>query len=505
MLNPDRMAITDTIQVGGIEVACNRLMVADAPHPLVAVAIVIQTFRTRAHHIAEFAVSRHRGRAALDRGPGGREREEVDMVVMQSGQQRTAVPVDHLFVPAWRDCPLDLDHLATMAPHVDRLWQRRDDRSRIDEFDILDQHLVPLSREALPDRTAHPQPANSAAAQSLQYTQSMHRRTDLEQLATLLRTPALREELSPLFGVDFLLIELEDWDACDVTALDGLLPPPCPLVFSAARGTAPAATDHLVDLSTEADEEVQRVTVGIESNPHAAAILVQLLRHSEHASVPEALFAESLAYSCLQHGGAFESWLAQRDTRAQAPRRDDAPVLIDRDNDRVTITLNRPDKRNAYSADLRDALYDALRLVEDDTTITSALVRGAGEGFCAGGDLGEFGEARDAAAAHVTRVTASTAHLLHRLRERVGFEVHGACIGAGIELPAFSNEICAAPDSSFQLPEVSMGLIPGAGGTVSITRRIGRKRTAYLALSNERIEAQTALEWGLIDSIEARD
>ncbi|RLB42987.1 MAG: enoyl-CoA hydratase/isomerase family protein, partial [Deltaproteobacteria bacterium] len=79
--------------------------------------------------------------------------------------------------------------------------------------------------------------------------------------------------------------------------------------------------------------------------------------------------------------------------------------------------------------------------------------------------------------------------------------VHGACIGSGIELPAFAHRIVAAEKTFFQLPELTMGLIPGAGGTVSILRRIGRQRTAYLCLSAKRITAPTALEWGLIDSI----
>ena len=61
----------------------------------------------------------------------------------------------------------------------------------------------------------------------------------------------------------------------------------------------------------------------------------------------------------------------------------------------------------------------------------------------------------------------------------------------------------AAPGAFFQLPELGMGLVPGAGGTVSLPRRIGRQRTAWLALSGERIDAETALAWGLVDCIEA--
>jgi len=79
--------------------------------------------------------------------------------------------------------------------------------------------------------------------------------------------------------------------------------------------------------------------------------------------------------------------------------------------------------------------------------------------------------------------------------------VHGACVGAGCELPAFCRRVCAREDAWFQLPEVGMGLVPGAGGTASLPGRIGRQRTAWLALSGSRIDAAKALRWGLIDEI----
>ncbi|MFU8817670.1 MAG: enoyl-CoA hydratase/isomerase family protein, partial [Pseudomonadales bacterium] len=110
---------------------------------------------------------------------------------------------------------------------------------------------------------------------------------------------------------------------------------------------------------------------------------------------------------------------------------------------------------------------------------------------------------RDAAAAHLIRTSRSAAVLLDQLRDRLECRVHGACIGAGIELPAFACRVVATADALFQLPEVAMGLIPGAGGTVSVLRRIGRLRTAYLALSNRPIDAPTARAWGLVDEIAA--
>lgn len=98
----------------------------------------------------------------------------------------------------------------------------------------------------------------------------------------------------------------------------------------------------------------------------------------------------------------------------------------------------------------------------------------------------------------------SIARLLAAVAGRVEVRLHGACIGSGIELGAFAGRVSAAPDVSIGLPELGMGLIPGAGGTVSITRRIGRHRTCWLALSGARLDADTARSWGLVDAVAPR-
>ncbi|MEC8919542.1 MAG: enoyl-CoA hydratase/isomerase family protein, partial [Actinomycetota bacterium] len=74
-------------------------------------------------------------------------------------------------------------------------------------------------------------------------------------------------------------------------------------------------------------------------------------------------------------------------------------------------------------------------------------------------------------------------------------------VGAGTELAAFAGHLEATGSATFSLPEVSMGLIPGAGGTVSVPRRIGRQRTARMCLTGTTIDAQTALAWGLVDEV----
>jgi enoyl-CoA hydratase/carnithine racemase len=99
-------------------------------------------------------------------------------------------------------------------------------------------------------------------------------------------------------------------------------------------------------------------------------------------------------------------------------------------------------------------------------------------------------------------VTASVGRAIDRIRDRVTAHLHGPCAGSGVELPAFAGRVVAHRDTTLLLPEVELGLVPGAGGTVSLPRRIGRHRTAELALRGVPIDAATALAWGLVDAID---
>jgi enoyl-CoA hydratase/carnithine racemase len=179
-------------------------------------------------------------------------------------------------------------------------------------------------------------------------------------------------------------------------------------------------------------------------------------------------------------------------------------VLASRSGDGLTIRLHRPGVHNAFDARMRDELCAALGIARADPSIARVAIGGDGPSFCSGGDLREFGTARDTTAAHLVRTARSAGLALHALADReLEFRVHGACIGAGVELAAFGHRVVAAPDARFALPEVGMGLVPGAGGTASIPRRIGRSRTAWLALTGTTIDAATARGWGLVDGIEA--
>jgi enoyl-CoA hydratase/carnithine racemase len=238
--------------------------------------------------------------------------------------------------------------------------------------------------------------------------------------------------------------------------------------------------------------------------PQTAAVCDDVLRALDPAAPAfGGLITESLAYSTLQSGGEFARWLAERGPAALPMIAD--PVVAQRDGDTLHVAFNRPQRHNAFTTDARAALLEALEVARLDLSITALVLTGNGRSFCSGGDLAEFGSFADPASAHLARTRYSPALVLDEITARLGAacraQVHGQVLGSGLEMAAFCGRVLCHPDAVLGLPELALGLIPGAGGTVSITRRIGRWRTAYLVLSGETIDAHTALDWGLVDAI----
>jgi enoyl-CoA hydratase len=297
------------------------------------------------------------------------------------------------------------------------------------------------------------------------------------------------------------------WLALDLTAdasgaeglAEWLRTLPCPVIGlgDARHSSLAAACDAVV----ERPEALDAIRATIAACPITAMTFVQLLRLIDGLAPEQALTAESLAYGVLQAGPEFRRW--REGASVPPPFVGDVgpPVIIDRRDERLALTLNRPGDRNALSLEMRDALVEALDLAAIDDTIAEILLSAAGRCFSVGGDLREFGLAADPATAHWVRSVRSPARAVLRVANRLTAHVHGACIGAGVELPAFAARVTATRDAFFQLPELKMGLLPGSGGCVSLSRRIGRQKTALMALSGRRINSATALAWGLVDEI----
>jgi enoyl-CoA hydratase/carnithine racemase len=223
------------------------------------------------------------------------------------------------------------------------------------------------------------------------------------------------------------------------------------------------------------------------------------LRAIEGLEPELALVVESAAYSTTQSGNEFSAWRAaarHATDSSTAPR-----VRATREGNRLQVLLDRPERHNAIDARMRDELCEALAIAVADQSIEHVEISGAGPSFCSGGDLGEFGTRSNPAEAHVIRLTHSPGRAILRVAARTTVRIHGATVGGGIEMAAFAGQVIAHPDSKIGLPEIGLGLIPGAGGTVSIPRRIGRQRTAALALTGRILSAHEALEWGLVDEV----
>jgi hypothetical protein len=276
------------------------------------------------------------------------------------------------------------------------------------------------------------------------------------------------------------------------------------LPFVVVGVTHGAVDDRWLDLCdvtvNEGDAVLDRIAENVTDHPITATTLALLLRGQHHLSVGEGLVAESAAYSVLQSGPEFAAW---RGTRPPRVDEDAAPrVRVTREGDLLSITLARPERLNALDAAMRDELVEALTLATTASDIARVELRGEGRAFCAGGDLDEFGSRSDPATAHLIRLQRSIGRAIFGLNKPTVTYLHGASMGSGIELAAFTDWVVAAADTQIALPEIGLGLVPGAGGTVSLTRRIGRLRTAWLAFSGSTIDADTARTWGLVDELQ---
>lgn len=273
----------------------------------------------------------------------------------------------------------------------------------------------------------------------------------------------------------------------------------------------PEIESHSSELIQVTDPETsyEGLRAAVEEKPQAAVALGQLLRQTPHLETTAALAAEAAVYSMLLGGREFADWLSGAGARRAATRPPATLVRLRRSGNRLNVQLDHPERRNALSVAMREELFCALELAVLDEQITDVELSGAGESFCSGGDLAEFGTAVDLVAAYLVRLDRAPWRLLNDLRnrldERLWIRVHGAVIGAGAEMAAFGGRVTCTRATYFQLPEISMGLVPGAGGTVSVTRRIGRWRAAWAMLTGHRIDADTALRWGLVDEIESRE
>jgi 2-(1,2-epoxy-1,2-dihydrophenyl)acetyl-CoA isomerase len=179
-----------------------------------------------------------------------------------------------------------------------------------------------------------------------------------------------------------------------------------------------------------------------------------------------------------------------------------APILVSRDAGVLYVTLNRPDKLNAFNPEMHKLLREALEEARDEPDVRAVLLTGSGRGFCAGQDLSQRNVSADAAPIDLSVSLGSNYNpLVRRLRalpKPIVCAVNGVAAGAGANIALACDIVLAARSASFVQSFSKLGLVPDSGGTYFLPRLVGSARAMGLALLGERLSAEDAERWGLI-------
>lgn len=179
-------------------------------------------------------------------------------------------------------------------------------------------------------------------------------------------------------------------------------------------------------------------------------------------------------------------------------------VLYEKRGTLAWVTLNRPDRLNAYNVAMRDALFAALSAIHDDPEVRAMVLRGAGSAFSTGGDVSEFGQAPSPIAARWIRFRRDVWGRLKSLTIPTVAAVHGFTVGGGMEMALLCDVTIAADDARFCLPETGLGMVPGVAGTQTAPRRLKPGWALDLCITGRWIDAQQALFVGLVAEVVAR-
>lgn len=177
-------------------------------------------------------------------------------------------------------------------------------------------------------------------------------------------------------------------------------------------------------------------------------------------------------------------------------------VLVEHAEGVCRITLNRPDKLNAFNTEMHKALYAALRDAAEDEAVRAILLTGAGRAFCAGQDLGDrdpsiSGEKRDLGAT-LEKTYNPLVRLIRAIEKPVVCAVNGVAAGAGASVALACDLVLAAHSAKFIQAFSKIGLVPDSGATWTLPHLIGEARAKGLALTGMPLPAETAAQWGLI-------
>jgi enoyl-CoA hydratase len=181
-------------------------------------------------------------------------------------------------------------------------------------------------------------------------------------------------------------------------------------------------------------------------------------------------------------------------------------LLYEKDGAVAWVTLNRPKALNAYNIQMRNDLFEILGALRDDPDVRVAVFTAAGEkAFCAGADLSEFLTAPSPVVARQVRFGRDLWDLFLSLPQPLIAAVHGYVIGSGLEIALCCDLRIASEEARFRLPEVGLGIIPGAGGTQTLPRTIGAARSLDLLLTGRWMDSAEAFAVGLVNRVVPRE
>lgn len=179
-----------------------------------------------------------------------------------------------------------------------------------------------------------------------------------------------------------------------------------------------------------------------------------------------------------------------------------SPLKTDHRGPALILTLDRPDRANALSRDLIRALGDAARSAASDPSVRVVVLTGAGEkAFCAGADLKERQSLSLDEVRAVVQLYRTEFGAIDRCPKPVVAALNGVALGGGLELALMCDLRVAAPHAQLGLPETSLAIIPGAGGTQKLPRVVGEARAKEMILLGRRLTADEAFDWGLVNRV----
>ena len=177
-------------------------------------------------------------------------------------------------------------------------------------------------------------------------------------------------------------------------------------------------------------------------------------------------------------------------------------IRVEWDADLAIVTIDRQDKLNALNADVVRELGDVFSSLQDDDKVRGVVLTGAGrKAFVAGADIGELATMDSVTGMRVSRDGQEVFRSIERFPKPVLAAVGGFALGGGCELALACHMRIASDRARFGLPEVSLGIIPGYGGTIRLARLVGLGRAIELTLTGDMVDAERALSIGLVSSV----